>query len=722
MNKDHSVNCPNCGASIKSTEDENEVKCPYCGSVVEVPYELGEEELDQLSSAIGDLANTINGRTTPKFLSPHFDDKECENKMLEQLVLTDLVPVDIFNSLTIDGIQRNFFPLYVYDVNWSAEWSATFTKRVSHQEQKYDYRGRPDGTKTVYETLYRDANGTSAGNLTVVLRAFSVSASEITPVIDNFKLSTYRHKEATEQKSICDDGWEVTPVAYDSSEAWEEGRNAAEKQIERDVENKVSRNASERAGDWSVSNTQYTWKYHTCDEHCVQLPVWTARYKYNGVEYGVKVDANDGTAFLGTSFPKNKEEERRLKGLDEQGKEYQSKQVGWYWSFGLFATASVVFFILLLSLGRHEYTWSSVLSVICCIITIISLTKARKWHQKNNNIKNERGTMLFEAKKKRKDVAKKKYNIDVKIGDLPKQNNVSKSIGLIINTILIVVAIISICVFFKHHNAIQEEEWYFAKIEQSINAAEQRAVGTYYFTENQNVYRIVINEDNTTDACTIDSYDKDRGYHRNNERKHQSGTWHIGDHSKNMDIQITLDGYGLSLKDFCITDGVAYRDSYSSNEIGKVISEAQFNRAKELAESRYTNKVWEEVETIGYDGDERYTSRLELSSNGYATFAGRLNKSIEGWDRYYDMPKYEHKNVEVTGQGKWEVVLISPEYGQTSDLSDSKYWGVLLSIDKDVDIPEWIRKMNDVDDNSYSHQSNKRRYLITDNSSVPIGQ
>ena len=719
------INCRSCGAPVKiNSKEDLPIVCPYCGSTIDAPTQQDDTEMDSawsaLSGAINELTDAIKGTSDSYIVLPKLGDKECSNKIVEQLVITDLIPTDIFKSFSIENIHRLFYPVYIFDVNWSAQWSATFTKQVSHQEQTYDYNGRPNGTKTVWETLYRDANGTSAGDVRIVLPALSKSIPEIISINQHFRDISDKETLLSEFDKRQYENWELLLAELSGNESWNENKDSAENDIEEDVDAVVSSDAWHMSDGWSVDRTNYTYNYRYNVNRCVLLPIWMAEYKYSGKSYGVSVLANDGATFLHSLRPIDKTESEKKQKQEAEAKEYRKKQVIWYWVFGVFAAAAVTFFILLLSLGRHEYEWSSVLSIICLGITFYSLFTARKWHQANLNSKNQTALMLFDSKKKRAESAKSKYGVQAAIGKEPEVKIVSKNVGTAIYFVIIALFVVSIFAALTYYNEIKEFNEYVEETNQKTGLAETRAIGIYYISKSQDVYRVSVEKNNSVTVTMVDSYDNSSygsGYHRNKERKSQTGTWYVSDPSKNMDINISLSGYGLSLNDFRITDGVAYS---GSSEIGTVITESQFDNKKAAIKSKYSNQVWEKEEYIGYDHEQSFTNRLELKSSGSAEISGRFYKTISGYDRYYGMPTYDHKNVTVSCSGKWEVVLISPDYGKTSNLLDDKYWGVLLTISKDADRPEWLRDMKSIDDYSYGSERTVYQYLITDDSSVPL--
>lgn len=696
------INCCSCGApiSVESQEQyEYEVICPYCGglNIIENEEEDNSEEI-----SLDIKRDTINGSIPAKL-----SDKDCEKYIVTVLVKTDYVPTDILDSFSIRELLHKQYPLYALIVNWTSQWSARFSKEVSHEEPTYDYNGKVTGKQTVKETLYRDASGTSAGDTLLVLPATDRTVNNEETILEYIRdhYDSIHHKMQPDfDNKKSQKGWDLIYPNLDKSDALDMKSEFAKKIIENDVDNKTSSDAKSVAGrEWNVDGVHYTYSYHIRHCECFLFPIIEVKYLYKNKEFGASIDACEGHVFLDTLRPQNDKEFKEKTKCDNESKTYRKKQVAWYWVFGIFAGASVIFFILQLCLGQYEYDWDIPITLITAVVSFFSLLAARKWQSRNYNVQNTVSQMLFVSKEKRKASAKKKYNLDIDIGGAPEKKNISQGLLVAFVGFLILMLCVTVGNLIKFRHDVHEEQIHFAKLQQAEDRAKERAVGTYYFTKSHDVYEVEVKNDGTVVVSTVDSYDSNDGHHRNSERKSQSGTWSVSDPSKNVDISISLDGYGLSLYGLQIIDGVAYTGS-SSEKIGMVISEAQLNSKKSEIKNYYT-KTWENNYTIDYYYySTTFTNKLRLKSDGTVELSGVKHKS-------YD------EDVTVTCLGRWEVVLISPDYGEVSDLQDSKYWGVLISIDKDDDFPDWVYEMSKVYDYS-NYSSSKRQYLISSEDDV----
>ena len=265
------LRCPACNAPFPpGSSNKMEIKCPYCGQVTYNNFAVSNR-----SDAINSISVVVPGCT----------DDDAKRFFIEALVRKDYVPVDIFDSFNINDIRHNLFPVYLFNVNWSANWSAVFSHQVSHEEPTYDYNGKRTGTKTVYETEYRDANGTSAGDSRIVLSGLREGFHNQSEICDSYSWSTVIDPEfpEIETRGISDveseelNGWKLIEPNMSSDEAW---KNGGKEVVEDDVDGQVSRDSWSMSAGWIVESRHYTYRYTEGKGQCVLLPIWEADYQY----------------------------------------------------------------------------------------------------------------------------------------------------------------------------------------------------------------------------------------------------------------------------------------------------------------------------------------------------------------------------------------------------------------------------------------------------------
>lgn len=546
MSKKHT--CPSCGAPVDIPSTENSVvQCPFCGSTIELSSSQDEEIWNNLTESLKALTNAVSGTQDTAVLLPKLDDKECEKKVAEQLVITDFVPTDIFKSFAMENIHRILYPVYVYDVNWTAQWSATFRRQVSHEEQKYDYKGHPDGKKTVYETQYRDANGTSVGNTKVILPGLSKRMKEFDSVIYHFKNNTGEQIPLDKIEKDRFKEWNLISAEYTGNEVWEKNRNSAEASVKLNVGSVVSSDAKRMSSGWSVDDTHYTYDYKYSAGQCVMLPIWMAEYKHAGNKHGVTLLASDGTVFMHKPLPVNQEEVKRKEEQKTDAKAYGKKQI-----FGLFFVVLIAFFIVLLSSNKIMYSWIETVVVSAIMLSLISFRLGRKWQKKKLNSQSFTEQMLFSSKVKRKEAAQKKYGLEVNIGEKPEEKHPSSTFGKIVYWTLMVFFAVSVVICLKGFNQTQKEKTATENQYRLEESAKQRIVGIYRFNEAGNIHVIELKAGGEVIASEYDGISK------------YTGNWTLIDPNKTIDVRVKYDYTTV----WHIIDGEAYKSSIQGNDYG----------------------------------------------------------------------------------------------------------------------------------------------------------
>lgn len=439
------IPCQFCGAPILIDENQTEACCSFCGRVNPIPEPanddsdeeapLPQDAMDGLYEAIHSLTETISGKSVEGYLEPKIADSACRENIIKELVTTDHIPTDIFDTFAIEELTHTQYPIYEVEFNWSAQWSARYSKQISHQEPTYDYNGKRTGTKTVYETIYRDSNGTSAGDVVVCINGCEngVSYDVLNYIEDSSSL--IGNVRALDDKK--DNGWEYVQPSFSINEAIENERNHAEHAIDSDVDTTTYHDASRMAGyDWSVDDVHYTYEYRRRNCRCVLFPIIGAQYKYRDNVFSAQTDAVKGKVILVTP-PKDEDEKRKVKNIVNQGEEYKKKQTGWYSAFGASYVIMVVLFFCCHPLA----------SIFAAIASILFFHYARKNQTLNYKSQNEIKQILYASREKRNNAAKRKYNIDANIGNKVQKKEVSHSLDYAVYSYLIISIISAVFLF-----------------------------------------------------------------------------------------------------------------------------------------------------------------------------------------------------------------------------------------------------------------------------------
>lgn len=419
--------CPYCGAPLSyDGSNNNTIVCSYCGNEIRMTSGLKENP----------------SRDIKAYINPKYDDEGCKKRIVEYLVLTDFVPYNIFKGFKLINIFREFYPIYVYNVNWSANWSATFTQQVSHEEPTYDYKGNVTGKRIVYETHYRDVNGVSASNCQVILSGIEKmpQSNEVIDFLSKQEMpnqESYANFDNSEYKN-----WKEIEPQMTNDEVWKNQIQTAEQQMKCNVSNTVLVDVKEKAGErWDVQSHNYVYNYNSWTGRCILIPLWTAEIKCNDTYLVTTIEATSGVAFFHNSIPLNEKEIEKKEISDKKVNSAREKRNLCYWLFAASAHLAVFFSIELFATHELEE-----LPLFFVFITMsgISFFLARFYQQKNKNSKYESVQMLYESKKQRKQEAKKEFGYDVNIGEAPPKKKISRVVDAVVYLVMLVLLICSI--------------------------------------------------------------------------------------------------------------------------------------------------------------------------------------------------------------------------------------------------------------------------------------
>lgn len=422
------LRCPACNAPFPSgSSNKREIRCPYCGQVTYNNFALRNPDAINMTSVV----------------LPGCTDDDVKRYFIEELVRTDYVPVDIFDSFSIEDIRHNMYPVYLFNVNWSANWSAVFSHQISHQEPTYDFNGKRTGTQTVFETEYRDANGTSAGDSRVALSGLMEGFPNQSKICESYSWSTVIDTEfpEIEAKDISDvdsedlKGWKLTEPNLSSEEAW---KNGGKDIVEADVDRQVTRDSRSMSAGWIVDSHHYTYRYSEGKGQCVLLPIWEADYQYANKEYMASVDSWTGEVYL-EQYPKDETVEGLKEKTDEEISSTKASRTIGYVFFGIFSALTILF-LALPSFSENRIAFSAML-----ILAIVSWVLTRLAQRKKLNLKNTFNNKLWNDKIKRKEAAEKRFGISgTYIGKEPKKRTLEFGVDAMVYVLFGIVFFIAI--------------------------------------------------------------------------------------------------------------------------------------------------------------------------------------------------------------------------------------------------------------------------------------
>ncbi len=421
------LRCPACNAPFPSgSSNKREIRCPYCGQVTYNNFAVRNP----------DAINMIN------VVLPGCTDDDVKRFFIEELVRTDYVPVDIFASFSIEDTRHNMYPVYLFNVNWSANWSAVFSHQISHQEPTYDYNGKRTGTQTVFETEYRDANGTSAGDSRVALSGLMEGFPNQSEICESYSWSTVidpefpeiEAKDISEVESENLNSWKLIEPNLSSEEAW---KNGGKDVIEADVDRQVTRDSRSMSAGWIVDSHHYTYRYSEGKGQCVLLPIWEADYQYANKEYMASVDSWTGEVYL-EQYPKDETVEGLKEKTDEEISSTKASRTIGYVFFGIFSALTILF------LALPSFSENRIAFCAMFVLAIVSWVLTRLAQRKILNLENTFNNKLWNDKIKRKEAAEKRFGISgTYIGKEPEKRTLEFGVDAIVYVLFGVVFFIA---------------------------------------------------------------------------------------------------------------------------------------------------------------------------------------------------------------------------------------------------------------------------------------
>lgn len=417
------MRCPACNAPFpEGSSNKMEIRCPYCGQVTYNHYAVEQQ---------------YNNSNPYNVILPIITDNLCTENLIEELVSTDYVPVGIFDSFSIEDTRHNMYPIYVFNVNWSANWSVVYSHQISHQEPTYDYNGKQTGTRTVYETEYRDANGTSAGDCKVVLSGLREGFHNQSEICESYSLSMIDSeytKNLSDVESEELNGWELIEPNLNGEDAWERGGKDA---VEADVDRQVTYDLMSMSAGWSVHSSNYTYRFSEGEGQCILIPIWEADYHYANKGYLASVDSWKCKVYL-EQYPKDEKVEELKEKTDEEISSFKGWRTAGYVFFGIFSALTILF-LALPSFSENRIAFCAML-----ILAIVSWVLTRLAQRKKLNLENDFKNKLWDDKIKRNEAAERKFGIKVDIGEEPEKRTLEFGVDIMVYVIFGIVFFIAI--------------------------------------------------------------------------------------------------------------------------------------------------------------------------------------------------------------------------------------------------------------------------------------
>lgn len=363
------IQCSSCGASFEVNErTQSSVFCPYCGSTVNI------HSAEQSSPAQKKFQRIIPFKIS---------EQEAIERMLNLLVTTEGVPVDVFHHIEDVKVEKYLLPMFMLNGEIEAPWNATEVERRSRTVRR---NGR-DETEYYYEKWPINGYATSAywllscanckGDLPYALREYA-------KVID--------YTESMASTSISD---EVQEINYPLPEGCVEIKDDTDWQTVfnsnpvNDHIHQIGIYAAMRQLPHSYENFRCTPRWTNMNVESVGLAVYFVRFNYKGETYEFCIDG------LGESwyhyFPQDQE------AIESLRKSIRNKRI-YTWLLCLFGIAMP----LIGTFGITRWPVGLLLAFVAMpiamlIILLILISKERRAILSNEEEQREYGRRVYKG-------------------------------------------------------------------------------------------------------------------------------------------------------------------------------------------------------------------------------------------------------------------------------------------------------------------------------------
>ena len=297
----NTIACGNCGAEINYDPGNQALKCPFCGAVTEIAKE------EDITPARADL------------LIPLTIDKSALIKAVQSYMASGAyTPDDLIETGQITKSELLYVPGYLFNVDYSAKWTASFGFDRQEQYTVYERKqvgtepwgqvdssghrptrpvyGQVPVTKTKTVTDWRPVNGQDEGSHQLIAYAGKTLNS---PSLAELAESCSNRNAATAFNPSFVTGLSIEEFISSESKAFSE---RAKDRLDKLIEAGVKQHAQgDHQKDWhwtsNISKESYT----------ILLPVCHAVFEYSGVTYNFWTDGTDTSRKVADSLPIDKD-------------------------------------------------------------------------------------------------------------------------------------------------------------------------------------------------------------------------------------------------------------------------------------------------------------------------------------------------------------------------------------------------------------------------------
>ncbi len=350
--------CPQCGAPGTAGE-----VCEYCGA--KIPLTRPSVSNPTVSNA----STSSNRRIIP--FDPDIKEENIKSMVMEKLIDTNYVPLDVFEKMKDFKALKGFFPMYNFVGSFQSSWSCTQVIQVKKERTVYK-DGKPK-TETYYEKEYHPASGTAAGRFDILCSSDPKLLSA-----DRYDFKNYNNSVPFDE-SLVDEDAQLVPFEKEQLVSW----NTVAKPIIEDLAYSAAyRQAPSPNEQFSQSAS---WSKEG-DGTEVYVPIWLVSYEYDGQTYGA-VLRGDRPNHYEITVPKDEDTKKHDNEIRDRKRDIISTLIGIF----------LLFTVLIATFGFTVYHFShrwgtffdfpGIVITLCSAIAIFILCKLYKYmHEGNDKI------------------------------------------------------------------------------------------------------------------------------------------------------------------------------------------------------------------------------------------------------------------------------------------------------------------------------------------------
>ena len=267
------LKCSGCGQSITNFDKNSDtVVCPFCKKEFLNPFK------QQLQNAAAGGAVTSGNSNEPNLIYPFQTNVEdFSDQIITNLITTNDVPLDIFQQLSFDRIERLYVPYFSYQGSYYSSWNCEVPRKVgSGQDQR---------------TEYYPHSGFTNGNFRVI---------ENDDVMKEFKEingSLFESSMVQDSSNPDDPKFRVMKINKDARSTW---NNEGQRVVERIAENKAGDQAPSGKRNLRCSTSVELDQSYRDRSESVLVPFWYTQYSYGDQQFffvssGVNKNLKDWT-------------------------------------------------------------------------------------------------------------------------------------------------------------------------------------------------------------------------------------------------------------------------------------------------------------------------------------------------------------------------------------------------------------------------------------------